>query len=90
MNVVQVFSGEGDFISLLGDEKGLPLDLGSPNGLAFIEPDLLVISEKLSRRIQIRRVLDIFLADTIQDDEPQKDILEERIYAPSVPQSKAP
>jgi fibronectin type 3 domain-containing protein len=45
------------FIGLLGDEKGLPIDLGSPNGITFIGPDRLVISERLSRRIHVRRLL---------------------------------
>lgn len=56
LNVVQVFDTEGEFVALLGNERGLPIDLGSPNGLVFVPPDTLIVCEKLSRRVQIRRV----------------------------------
>ena len=56
LNVVQVFDSKGEFAALLGNEKGLPIDLGSPNGLVFVHPDTLIICEKLSRRVQIRKV----------------------------------
>jgi DNA-binding beta-propeller fold protein YncE len=56
LNVVQVFDTEGEFAALLGNEQGLPIDLGSPNGIVFVLPDTLIICEKLSRRVQIRRV----------------------------------
>ena len=56
LNVVQVFDTEGELVALLGNEKGLPIDLGSPNGLVFVPPDTLIVCEKLSRRVQIRRV----------------------------------
>jgi hypothetical protein len=55
-NVIQVFDSQLRFIALLGDERNLPIDLGSPNGLAFIEPDRLVICERLARRVQVRRL----------------------------------
>jgi hypothetical protein len=56
-NVIQVFNKEGHFAALLGNEKGLPIDLGSPNGILFVEPDRLYIAEKLARRIQVRKVV---------------------------------
>jgi hypothetical protein len=84
LNVIQVFGSGGDFISVLGDENGLPLDLGSPNGLVFVEPDLIMICEKLSRRIQVRRVLDLFAAQMIVEPEPEKRPTEERRLAPLV------
>jgi DNA-binding beta-propeller fold protein YncE len=56
LNVVQVFDAEGEFATLLGNEQGLPIDIGSPNGLVFVPPDTLIICEKLSRRVQIRKV----------------------------------
>ncbi len=56
LNVVQVFDPEGEFAALLGNEQGLPIDLGSPNGLFFVPPDTLIVSEKLSRRVQVRKV----------------------------------
>ena len=56
LNVVQVFDTEGEFVALLGNERGLPIDLGSPNGLVFVLPDTLIVCEKLSRRVQIRKV----------------------------------
>ncbi|MDF1535017.1 MAG: 6-bladed beta-propeller [bacterium] len=56
-NVIQVFDDEGEFVFLLTNERGLPIDLGSPNGLVFVEPDLLIVCEKLARRVQIRKIL---------------------------------
>jgi DNA-binding beta-propeller fold protein YncE len=56
-NVIQVFDSEGEFQFLLGNERGLPIDLGSPNGLVFVEPNQLIICEKLARRVQIRKIL---------------------------------
>ena len=56
LNIVQVFDPKGEFVALLGNEKGLPIDLGSPNGLTFVPPDTLIVCEKLSRRVQIRKV----------------------------------
>jgi DNA-binding beta-propeller fold protein YncE len=55
-NVIQVFNRDGQFTALLGNEKGLPIDLGSPNGMVFVEPDRLIVAEKLARRVQVRRV----------------------------------
>ncbi|MDF1526758.1 MAG: hypothetical protein RRA15_12085 [bacterium] len=57
LNIIQVFDAKGEFSALLGNEKGLPIDLGSPNGLVFVPPDTLIICERLSRRVQIRKVL---------------------------------
>ena len=51
-----MFDVNGDYVALLADEDGFPLDLGSPNGLLFVEPDQLFICERLSRRIQVRQV----------------------------------
>jgi len=87
LNVIQVFGSGGGFISLLGDERGLPLDLGSPNGLAFAEPDLLMICEKLSRRIQIRRVLNVFAGQNMIEEDPKKGPPQKRRLAPLVDQS---
>ncbi len=56
LNVIQVFHRNGDLVALLGDENGLPLDLGSPNGVLFVEPEQLFICEKLARRVQVRKV----------------------------------
>jgi len=56
-NVIQVFDSKGEFKSLFANERGLPIDLGSPNGLEFAEPDLLIVCEKLARRVQIRKIL---------------------------------
>lgn len=56
LNVVQVFDNDGDFTALLGNEQGLPIDLGSPNGLVFVPPDTLIVCEKLGRRVQVRTV----------------------------------
>jgi hypothetical protein len=84
LNVIQVFGTDGDFISLLGDERGLPLDLGSPNGIVFVEPDLILICEKLSKRIQVRKVLDTFAVETVPEEGPEKGGFEKRILAPVV------
>ena len=84
LNVIQVFGSGGEFLSVLGDENGLPLDLGSPNGMVFVEPDLIMICEKLSRKIQVRRVLDLFASQTIVEPEPEKRPTEERRLAPLV------
>jgi DNA-binding beta-propeller fold protein YncE len=56
LNVVQVFDPGGEFAALLGNDRGLPIDLGSPNGLVFVPPDTLIVCEKLSRRVQVRKV----------------------------------
>jgi fibronectin type 3 domain-containing protein len=56
LNVIQVFDSDLQFVALLGDERNLPIDLGSPNGVAFIKPDRLVICERLARRVQVRRL----------------------------------
>jgi DNA-binding beta-propeller fold protein YncE len=58
-NVIQVFDSDREFLSLLGDDRGLPIDLGSPNGLVFVEPDLLMVVERLSSRVKVLRLLEI-------------------------------
>ena len=70
-NVIQVFNSEFEFIALLADEKGLPVDLGSPNGIAFVGPDHLAISERLSRRVQVRRLLPASTAVSSGEKVPQ-------------------
>ena len=84
LNVIQVFDPGGKFVSLLGDEKGLPIDLGSPNGIVFVEPDLIMICEKFARRIQVRRVLDVFMQDTVVEEDMEKGVSRERKLAPLV------
>jgi DNA-binding beta-propeller fold protein YncE len=69
-NVIQVFNSDFEFIALLGDERGFPIDLGSPNGIFFIGPDRLVISERLSRRIQVRRLLKAPRAFSLEGQTP--------------------
>ncbi|GBE15687.1 NHL repeat protein [bacterium BMS3Abin14] len=56
LNAIQVFRPDGTFVALLGNENGLPLDVGSPNGIVLAPPDRLVICEKLARRVQVRKV----------------------------------
>ena len=84
LNVIQVFDPGGKFVSLLGDQKGLPIDLGSPNGIVFVEPDLIMICEKFARRIQVRRVLDVFMQDTVVEEDMEKGVSRERKLAPLV------
>jgi DNA-binding beta-propeller fold protein YncE len=58
LNAVQVFDAQGGFIGVLGDEEGKQLlDLGMPNGLAFLGGDLLAICEKISRRVTVRQMI---------------------------------
>jgi DNA-binding beta-propeller fold protein YncE len=56
-NLIQVFDGEGRFEAVLTDESGELLDLGSPNGIA-VDGNRIYIAERLSRRLQIRELLD--------------------------------
>jgi hypothetical protein len=69
-NVIQAFDSKNEFVSLMANERGLPIDLGSPNGLKYVEPDLLIICEKLARRVQIRRILPVMVDEL--DAEPLK------------------
>jgi DNA-binding beta-propeller fold protein YncE len=56
LNAIQVFDRQGEFVAVLGDEKGKLLDLGLPNGLAFLGEDLLAVCEKIPRRVTVRRL----------------------------------
>lgn len=56
-NVIQVFDREGRFLAVLTDENGDELDLGSPNGIALGAENRIYIVERLSRRLQIREMI---------------------------------
>ena len=57
-NVIQVFDREGRFVAVLTDESGNLLDLGSPNGIALGPGNRIYIAERLSKRLQIREILE--------------------------------
>jgi len=56
LNAIQVFDQQGAFVTILADREGKILDLGLPNGLAWLGEDRLAICEKITRRVQVRRV----------------------------------
>jgi DNA-binding beta-propeller fold protein YncE len=57
-NSVQVFAATGEHLAVLTDERGTPLDLGSPNGIALGSGNRIYIAERLSARLQIRQIID--------------------------------